>query len=542
MNSKKSGSIIIALLLLVATACNNNNGIYNITDFGARGDGKKINTKSINEAVRKCSNEGGGTVVIPRGIFITGTIVLRSGVNLHLEPGAILTGSIDTSDYLIMNDVQFSEGYSRYGLIFAKNAENISITGYGEINGNGTFFMNGIDKPHMGGGDFDRKFTRQGERFMKPGDLIEDGPVSYNFRPGMLITLEYCGNIRISDVTMKDSPEWTIRLGTCDNAIIHGIAITNNKLIPNSDGIHCTTSRNVMISDCNIFAGDDAVIVTGFGDGPLPGEINDEKFHNMKGNRTGWAENVTVTNCVLSSRSAGIRVGYGSHPIRNLTFSNIIIYDSNRGIGVFARDDSRVENVLFSDIVISNRLHSGHWWGKGEPIHISAIQDTRGGKPGTIDNIRFSNITAQSEAGIVIYGTGESIINNIHLKDIKLRIGKGKYTESYGGNFDLRPAWPLDKALFTHDIPGLYAGYVKNLTLTGFRMEWEEGMPEFFTSGIDIEYFNGVYLDDIQANPAHYAEGKPAVLLSNGENAIVRNIRTDRENLPYLMLNVKQVK
>jgi polygalacturonase len=540
MNSKILCSLIVAFLLFVADACNNNNSsIYNITDFGARGDGKKINTKSINEAVRKCSNEGGGTVVIPRGIFITGTIVLRSGVNLHLEPGAILTGSIDTSDYLIMNDVQFSEGYSRYGLIFAKNVENISITGYGEINGNGTFFMNGIDKPHMGGGDFDRKFTRQGERFMKPGDLIEDGPVSYNFRPGMLITLEYCGNIRISDVTMKDSPEWTIRLGTCDNAVIHGITIINNKLIPNSDGIHCTTSRNIMISDCNIFAGDDAVIVTGFGDGPLPQEINEEKFRSFKGNRTGWAENVTVTNCVLSSRSACIRVGYGNHPIRNLTFSNIIMYDSNRGIGVFARDDSRVENVLFSDIVISNRIHSGHWWGKGESIHISAIQDTKDGKAGTIDNIRFRNITAQSEAGIVIYGTPGSTISNIYLEDIKLRIGKGEYTETYGGNFDLRPAWPLSTALFSHDIPGIYAGFVNNLTVRNFQLTWDEGLPEFFTEAVYAENFNGIKLDGIDSNPAHCNEGDPVVRMTNGENAIVSGIRTSRQNIPYLMLNVK---
>ncbi len=110
MYSKISCSLIVALLMFVADACINNSRIYNITDFGARGDGKKINTKSINEAVRKCSNEGGGTVVIPRGKFITGTIVLRSGVNLHLEPGAILTGSIDTADYLIIYDVQFSEG------------------------------------------------------------------------------------------------------------------------------------------------------------------------------------------------------------------------------------------------------------------------------------------------------------------------------------------------------------------------------------------------------------------------------------------------
>jgi polygalacturonase len=497
----------------------------------------KINTSAINRAIEKCSSEGGGTVIVPSGKFITGTIHLKSNVNLWLDHGAILMGSSDTSDYLSMNDIQFSEGYTRYGLLFAKNTTGISISGYGEINGNGTHFMNSIDKPHLGN-DYRREYTRQGESFMSKSDFFTDGPVSYNFRPGMLITLEQCENIKISGITMKDSPEWTVKLLDCDDAEITGITILNNKLVPNSDGIHCTTSRNIRISDCYIFAGDDAIIVTGFGSSPLPGDPKWESFQDMAGNKTGYAENVTVTNCVLSSRSACIRVGYGIHPIRNLTFSNIVMFDSNRGIGVFARDGSRIENLLFSDIIIENRIHSGHWWGKGEPVHISAIQDTETGSAGKIENIRLRNITATSETGILISGTGKSIIKDISLSGIKLTIKKGKYTDSYGGNFDLRPAWPLDKALFSHDIPGLYAGYVDNLRISDFELQWGAGLPSFFTEVVYVENFNDITLENITGNPSEKSPEKTSVLLNEGKKAILRNIRTDKGFIPYRLNNV----
>lgn len=317
-------------------------------------------------------------------------------------------------------------------------------------------------------------------------------------------------------------------MGDCDNVNIRGISILNNQLIPNSDGIHVTTSRNVRISDCNIFTGDDAIIVTGFGNSPLPDElISKGKKPLTIGNKTGIAENVTVTNCVLSSRSACIRVGYGEHPIRNLIFSNLVMYESNRGIGVFARNKSRIENVLFSNIIINNRLHSGHWWGKGEPIHISSVQDSKNGTPGIINNICFSDITATSEAGILIYGMGNSVIENIRLENMKLTINKGRYTETYGGNFDLRPAYPLENALFKHDIPGLYAQHVKHLTVSQFELNWGTGLSSFFTNAIETNHFRDILLEGIKANPAPVSNGLSAIMLRNGVNAVVRNCSTN---------------
>ena len=530
----------LSLITLSAISCRNQTTSYNILDYGAKGDGKTLNTGAINKAVEKCNYKGGGTVVIPPGTFVTGTIVLRSNVNLHLDPGAVLSGSKDTSDYMVMNNTLFSEGYNRYGMIYAMDAVNISITGSGEINGNGTCFMNGLDKPHMGGNDFDRKFIRQGDDFMKPGSIFEDGPVSYQFRPGLMVTLEGCENIHITDVLLKDAPEWTIRIGDCDNVDVSGISILNNQLIPNNDGIHVTTSRNVRISDCYIFAGDDAIIVTGFGNSPRPDDLIAKTRKPLTtGNKTGIAENVTVINCVLSSRSACVRVGYGEHPIRNLVFSNLVMYESNRGIGVFARDKSRIENVLFSNIIINNRLHSGHWWGKGEPIHISSVMDSKNATPGIINNIRFTDITADSETGILIYGTENSIIENIFFKNIKLNIKNGKYSESYGGNFDLRPAWPSEIQIFKHGIPGLFAQYVKHLTISEIELNWGSGLASFFTNAIEINHSSNILLEDISANPAPVSKGLPAIMLREDTNAVLQNCKTDDGSLLLTKEKVK---
>ena len=514
-----------------SSSCTNNKDTYSIIDFGAKADSTIINTKFINDAIHTCNKNGGGTVIVPSGTYSTGTIELLSNVNLHLEAGAKLMGSRDTSDYKPMPNILFDEGYNRYGLIYAVEAKNISITGQGEINGNGTYFMNGIDKPHMGH-DWDRKYVRQGEAYMKDGEIFEDGPVSYNFRPGMLLFIERCENVKILDVSLNDSPEWTVRLQDSDNAEFRGVTIETNPLIPNSDGIHCTSSRNIRISDCHIFAGDDAIIVTGFGEGIMPGDSIDEA--KFIGNKTGYAENVVVTNCVLSSRSACIRVGYGQHPIRNLIFSNIIMHSSNRGIGVFARDNSSIENVLFDNIIIQTRLHSGHWWGKGEAIHVSAVKDTELGKVGTINNVRFSNIIATSETGMLVYGSEESIIENISFQNVQLTINNGKYTETYGGNFDLRPAASKDKALFKHDVPGFYAQHVKNLSLTGLKVTWSEGLPDFFTNGVEINHFDGLRIENFTGGPVFTRKGLSAIKLSNGIHAELKlntNTTLQKENV-----------
>jgi polygalacturonase len=512
---------VLFVLVTFLTGCNQKPRDYAITSFGARADGTTVNTVSIQKAIDACHLAGGGRVVIPPGDFVTGTIVLSSNVNLYLEQGARLLGSLDTSDY--RPDGQ------KHGMIYACQSTGISISGEGEINGRGTrFHLPG--RAHMGP-DFNRKVTRQGDQYLPPDPVPADGPIGYESRPGMMVVFLQCEQVAVKNVTFADSPEWCFRIADCDDVVVSGISIRNNLLVPNSDGIHCTTSRNVRISDCDIRAGDDAIIVTGFGTQVgVSGDITTRLDYSTReyGNKTGYAENVVVSNCLLQSRSAGIRVGYGINPIRNCVFSNLVIYDSNRGLGVFSRDHGSIENILFSDITIQNRIHSGHWWGNGEPIHVSAIQQDPELPAGPVKNIRFRNIIAESESGIVIYGTGDSPVTDVVLENVSVKITGGANSESYGGNFDLRPVYNIDLGIFRHDIPALYSQCTDGLNITGFKVRWGKDLPDYMSQAICCQDFTNLVIKDFSGTAA--GSGYPAIRLQDGRGVFLENNRSGDEN------------
>jgi hypothetical protein len=210
-----------------------------------------------------------------------------------------------------------------------------------------------------------------------------------------------------------------------------------------------------------------------------------------------------VVNCHLQSRSSGIRVGYGQHPIRRCTFSNIQIYGSNRGIGVFAHDAADIEDLVFSNFTIATRLHNGQWWGNGEPIHLSCVSRFKGKPAGSIRRVLFNNILATSESGILLWGMNESRMEDIAFQNLRLHIKCGPETMSYGGNFDLRPATPIELQIFRHDIPGVYAQHVDGLRLRDVILTWGEDLPDFYTHGLWTRGVNGLTIADssLPANP-----------------------------------------
>ena len=472
---------------------------YDITRFGANPDGQTVNTAALNDAVRACHAAGGGTVLVPPGTFVSGTVRLLSNVNLHLEAGATLKGSPNLADYQL-------DGTKR-GLLFAFEARNVSITGRGTVDGNSQQFFN-PNVSHYGkmGLGFERKYTRQGEAYMPPNQLFPDGPITYDQRPGMLCVMLRCERVTIEGVAFLNSPEWTFRLGDCDDVRVSGITIQTDLLVPNSDGIHCTTSRNVRISDCHIRAGDDAIAITGFGDETgVGGRMYNEQPDYSKrtiGNRTGACEHVVVSNCVLQSRSAGIRVGYGDNPIRHCLFQNIVIHDSHRGIGVFNRDRADITDIRFDHISIQTRLHSGHWWGKGEPIHVSSIRQRVDLPVGRVRNVQFTNIVAESESGVVLWGTAESRLADLRFDNVTLTLKGGPLSRDWGGNFDFRPSLPADQQLFRHDIPGIFAQNVDGLLLRDVTVRWGGALPDYFTHALEVENATGVRLENFTGQAA----------------------------------------
>ncbi|MFC2126601.1 glycoside hydrolase family 28 protein [Bacteroidota bacterium] len=487
---------------------------FDITRYGASIQSQN-NAPAIQAAIDACHQSGGGIVNIPTGQFITGVIVLKSNVNLYLSPGAVLFGSTNLEDYLL-NGI-------RNGMIYAQNAKNISITGEGTIHGNGTYFHD--EKKVHSSGNLDKQHTRQKDNFLPEGQIFKDGPIGYESRPGMLAVFLSCEQIKIQNVTFKDSPEWTIRFGECDDVYVDGISIYNNLLVPNSDGIHCTASRNIRISNCDIRAGDDAIIVTGFGNdiGVHGGsEDRDDKLgEDRVGNNTGFAENVVVSNCLLQSRSAGIRVGYGDHPIRNCTFQNLVIYNSNRGLGIFARDGISIENIKFSNIVIQNRLHTG-WWGNGEPIHVSAISQNDTIPAGNISNVTFNDISIDTEGGIVIYAHEKGLVQDIRFDNVNMKVRQSELNETFGGNFDFRPALSDEYGVFEHEIPGVFASRITDLTIHDFKLEWMDIMEDFHTHGLHIVGSENVVLEGFSGRQANDNLDHAAICLENVKNYILR--------------------
>ncbi len=472
---KKLLSLLFLFIVQISSAKE-----YNILDYGAVKD--KLSTTAIQKAIDAAFEAGGGTVVVPTGVYITGTIFLKSRINLFLQPGSELQSSINLQD--------FTKDSVVYGMIFCEDAIQVSITGTGVINAMGSSFYV-LNENHVNSSspegipDFERKFVRQKEQFMNESIFFTDGPVKRKPRPTRSIVFFHCNQVTIKGITIRDTPSWAMRIGYCEDVLVSGISLLNNLMIPNSDGIHLTVSRNVRISDCEIIAGDDAIIVTGFTKlGNMPGFTAAEQNKYKYGNKSIYAENIQVNNCRLQSRSAAIRIGYGQHPIRRCSFTNIIISESNRGIGVFAHDSSSIEELIFSDIMIETRLHNGGWWGKGEPIHLSSVSRFKGKGGGKIKDVQFNNITAVGEQGILLYALKESPMENIQFNNVMLHIKRGRETMNYGGNIDLRPTAFSDKNIFAHDIPGLYAQYVNNLTIKNFELTWGKNLPSFFTHGI----------------------------------------------------------
>ncbi len=235
-------------------------------------------TKAIQAALDACGAAGGGTVVVPAGTFVTGTIWLRSHVELHLQHGAVLLASPDLDDYnkedaYPQNWGCGEEEWNASHLILAIEAEDVAITGSGTIDGNGKVFFT-APKP------YDPFIWRDGLALARDQERL---------RPGQTIVFCESHNIRLRDFAIRDATCWCIFLHGCEDVSINGLKINNTSYAANTDGIDIDCSRNVTVSDCIIDTGDDAITLRG-----SPGKLKD---------KTRVCENIVVSNCVVASSS-----------------------------------------------------------------------------------------------------------------------------------------------------------------------------------------------------------------------------------------------
>jgi len=472
--------------------------IFNVKNFGAKGDSSTLDTEAISQAIRACAQAGGGAVLFPAGTYVTGTFELVSNITLQLDAGAVILGSPNISDYGEIGDYGLARNFGvdssgeglLVGIIVARNAHDIAIVGRGTIDGQGDSFMD-LNVAHVGA-DFDAQYTRHPEAFLAGVSDLKYGPVLPKEhgagRPGTMIIFKDCKNVLVRDITLRAAPNWTLHLQSTEQATISGVHIDNDLRIPNNDGIDCIRCRHVHISDSDIQAGDDDLAIFG-------------------------SEDVNVTNCSLKSRSAAIRL----ESTRRSTFDNLSI-ESNRGIGIFhgVNSGESTESVLFSNITMRTKLILGHWCGKAEPIYI-AVSPCGPECRGAVRDITFSNITAEAESGILIYGAETNPVVGLTLDRIRLKITAPEpaIARSMGGNFDLRwTARNLQEAMFKHDIPAVFCRWVQDFHVHGLELQWGENLPDYFSDGIHCEQFRDVTVDQFEGRQAPAAGS--ALSFSNG--------------------------
>ncbi len=420
--------------------------MFNILDYGAVGDGQTNDAPAIQRAINACASAGGGTVLVPAGrTFLTGQITLLSHVNVYIESGARLMASLNAADY--------PDGV----WLRAVDAENIAITGLGTIDGQGTRFM------------------RRDDRYIYWLDRERD------FRP-RLIRFIACKNVTLRDITILDAPEWTIHPTGCQDVLIQGIRILNSLKVPNCDGIDPDNCRNVRISDCYIEAGDDCIVLK-----------------SSKG--YGPCENITVTGCTLVSTSCALKIGTGPWTtIRDVVFDSCVIKKTNRGLGIQLRDAGDIENVVFSNMVIETRLFHDDWWGKAEPIHISAVHRSPNAPIGHVRHVRFSNILCRGENGVFISGSPDSIIEDVVLDNVRIEINK---TSTWpGGKHDRRPPED-DQHLYSHPTAGVFIEYARDVTLRNVEVVWGDNRPDYFGPALECHNVQDLHVRDFKGESAH---------------------------------------
>jgi hypothetical protein len=475
-------------------------GPFDVRDFGAVGDGKTFDSEAIRRAIQACADAGGGTVRVSPGTYLTKPFELPSRTTLLLEAGATILGSPHLEDYPVEGRDASGES-ERAGVVTARGSERVAIVGRGTIDGNAMAFHDPTRQHDSG--DFDRSLTRQGAGFMPKGILFEDGPIAHGERPGNLVRFFDCRDVLVHGVTIQNSPTWTSHYRKCENVTIEAVRINSDasgKRIPNDDGIDLVECNDVRILGCDIDTGDDCIALFG-------------------------SRRVVVTSCTMSTRSVAIRVGYDhTRDIRDCVFSNLVIHDANRGLGVFVRGAGGVENVIFSDIVIRTRLLTGHWWGKAEPVHVSAVLWAPGvATPGRIRNVTFARLRVEGEHGMIVWGSPDSVIEDVTIDDVRVRVRRGPNSDSWGGNVDMRLTRDPKLSLFRRDLPALLALHTERLSVRGLSVEWAEDIPAYFTHAIECEDFKDLEVERFRGRQAQKTGS--AIRLVKGEDAIVRDSR-----------------
>ena len=367
--------------------------IFNVREHGACGDGKKLDMQAIQSTIEACAEQGGGTVYLPAGQYLTGSLFLRNNITLCLDAGAVILGSENPEDYpVIHNRWEGMYQDTHAPLIGVDHLHNISVTGRGMIDGCGAVWWK----------------------------AKEEKTLAYP-RP-RLISFSNCTNVLIEGISAINSPSWTINPVHCQNVNIHAVTIINPADSPNTDGIDPDSCRLVRISDCYISVGDDCITI----------KAGTEHEHP---DRHAPCRDITITNCTLERGHGGVVIGSEmSGGVKNVVISNCVFIGTDRGIRIKSRrgrggtiEDIRVSNLIMDGVLCPFTMNLYYHIGERGNLNVSD-KNPRSVDDGTprLRRIHFSHITAREvkHAAGFLYGLAEMPLEDISLTDISISISK----------------------------------------------------------------------------------------------------------------------
>lgn len=427
---------------------------YLITDFGAKAGIENLNTKAINQAIEACSAAGGGRVIIPAGVFRSGTVFMKDNVALHLSIGAILLASPDVHDFPVQPQSRYrsqkdSDGWRAF--IFANEVSNIAITGLGTIDGNGEEFGGS-------GGD-------------------KDG------RPRNILFIS-CKDVRIEGIRMISSAMWNQHYLNCEDVIVDRIKVYNHSN-RNNDGIDIDGCRRFLLSNSIFDTDDDAVTLKSTGKSPT--------------------EDVSITNCIISSFCNAIKMGTESTGgFRNISISNCIIKPSRNtskpiygfprgitGISLEIVDGGVMEGITISNITIE---------GTACPLYIRLANRARKYLPeapeppmGEMRNISIDNLIAYSTGNYSssITAIPGSYIENVSLSNIQFYNVGGVESEGYIKKIDEvkedETGYPQPNVWKNLPSSALFIRHVSNIRINGLTLGSEKSDPRIPIVAADVK-------------------------------------------------------
>jgi hypothetical protein len=458
--------------------------VFDPRSFGAVGDGRAKDSPSIQRAIDACTTAGGGIVYLGPGTYLCGTVVLKSNVTLYLEAGAVLLGSGDINDYQPKH------------LIYASGAQNVGLAGPGKIDGQGSAFWVKVQRPPIAE---DKLWS----------DAIHLDWTHTPKHPSPMVEFESCTDVRISDVFLCNAPAWTLRPFNCDRVQIRGIVIKNPVYSPNSDGIDPTGCQDLLISDCIIDTGDDAICI---------------KSESLNGAPARLSKNIVVTNCILTGCCNGFKFGtptFGG--FENITFSNSVIYNDDvplpsrviAGIQLSAVDGGWVDGVVISGIQM-RRVRAPICIRRGTR-HTDHIMPQNGLRGIVIDGLHATDAILTSS----ITGLPGMYVEDVRLSDIRIAtIMPGKPEWVAHPVPEVPGDYPQSRMFGWLPASGLYARHVHGLSMRNisFSAPAEEWRPTLLFDDVQ-----GLRCSGLQSSPA--VNGEPMFQMEDVNDAWVSDAK-----------------